>query len=68
MPGRPPTQIRRQPIDARRWRTRIGAPWRDVPEHSGPWGRVYYLFCRRQRYGTWTAASRNSGPRLRRRA
>lgn len=28
-------------------------PWRDVPERYGPWDRVYDLFRRRQRDGTW---------------
>ncbi|AGP59307.1 hypothetical protein M271_39630 [Streptomyces rapamycinicus NRRL 5491] len=36
-----------------RWRTRAGAPWRDVPERYGPWGTVYGLFRRWQRDGTW---------------
>ncbi|WP_354671541.1 transposase [Streptomyces sp. SRF1] len=36
-----------------RWRTRAGAPWRDVPERYGPWDRVYDLFRRWQRDGTW---------------
>ncbi|MEV5082006.1 transposase [Streptomyces sp. NPDC056159] len=36
-----------------RWRTRTGAPWRDVPERYGPWDRVYDLFRRWQRNGTW---------------
>ncbi len=36
-----------------RWRTRAGTPWRDVPERYGPWDRVYDLFRRRQRHGTW---------------
>ncbi|WP_265584198.1 transposase [Streptomyces acidicola] len=36
-----------------RWRTRTGAPWRDVPERYGPWDRIYDLFRRRQRDGTW---------------
>ncbi|MET9619114.1 transposase [Kitasatospora indigofera] len=29
------------------------APWRDVPERYGPWDRVYDLFRRWQRDGTW---------------
>ncbi|WP_374196667.1 transposase [Streptomyces sp. ISL-96] len=29
-PGRPPIRTRRQLIDAIRWRTRTGAPWRDL--------------------------------------
>ncbi|MFE9469358.1 IS5 family transposase [Streptomyces virginiae] len=52
-PGRPPVWTRRQLIDGIRWRTRTGAPWRDVPERYGPWGRVYDLFRRLQRNGTW---------------
>ncbi|WKX73596.1 IS5 family transposase [Streptomyces sp. XD-27] len=52
-PGRPPVWTRRQLIDGIRWRTRTGAPWRDVPDRYGPWDRVYDLFRRRQRDGTW---------------
>ncbi|WP_369268658.1 IS5 family transposase [Streptomyces sp. R11] len=51
--GRPPVWTRRQLIDGIRWRTRTGAPWRDVPERYGPWDRVYDLFRRWQRDGTW---------------
>lgn len=40
-------------MDGIRWRTRTGAPWRDVPERYGPWDRVYDLFRRRQRDDTW---------------
>jgi transposase len=52
-PGRPQVWTRRQLIDGMRWRTRAGAPWRDVPERYGPWDRVYDLFRRWQRDGTW---------------
>nr|WP_237538210.1 IS5 family transposase [Streptomyces sp. SID4951] len=52
-PGRPPVWTRRQLIDGIRWRIRTGAPWRDVPERYGPWDRVYDLFRRWQRDGTW---------------
>ncbi|MFJ9683791.1 IS5 family transposase [Streptomyces sp. NPDC101194] len=52
-PGRPPTWSRRQLIDGIRWRTRTGAPWRDVLERYGPWDRAYDLFRRWQRDGTW---------------
>jgi transposase len=52
-PGRPQTWTRRQLIDGIRWRTRAGAPWRDVPERYGPWDRAYDLFRRWQRDGTW---------------
>ncbi|UDM05450.1 IS5 family transposase [Streptomyces longhuiensis] len=51
--GRPQLWTRRQLIDGIRWRTRTGAPWRDVPERFGPWDRVYDLFRRWQRDGTW---------------
>ncbi|WP_415924724.1 transposase [Streptomyces sp. AK08-01B] len=51
--GRPPIWTRRQLIDGIRFRTRTGVPWRDVPERYGPWGRVYDLFRRWQRDGTW---------------
>ncbi|MFE9769560.1 IS5 family transposase [Streptomyces sp. NPDC005808] len=52
-PGRPPIWTRRQLIDGIRFRTRTGVPWRDVPERYGPWARVYDLFRRWQRDGTW---------------
>ena len=53
-PGRPPTWSKRQLIDGIRWRTRVGAPWRDVPPAYGHWRTVYGLFRRWQRDGTWT--------------
>ena len=52
-PGRPPKWTKRQLIDGIRWRTRTGAPWRDVPERYGAWETVYGLFRRWQRDGTW---------------
>ncbi|MFE0630888.1 IS5 family transposase [Streptomyces sp. NPDC058864] len=51
--GRPAIWTRRQLIDGIRFRVRTGVPWRDVPEQYGPWGRVYDLFRRWQRDGTW---------------
>ncbi|WP_411977198.1 IS5 family transposase [Streptomyces decoyicus] len=51
--GRPRTWTLRQLIDGIRWRTRAGTPWRDVPERYGPWDRIYDLFRRWQRDGTW---------------
>ncbi|MFF7213045.1 transposase [Streptomyces sp. NPDC008238] len=51
--GRPATWTRRQLIDGIRFRVRTGVPWREVPERYGPWGRVYDLFRRWQRDGTW---------------
>ena len=44
--GRPPKWTKRQLIDGIRWRTRTGAPWRDVPARYGPWQTVYGLFRR----------------------
>jgi transposase len=52
-PGRPPKWTKRQLIDGIRWRSRTGAPWRDVPERYGKWETVYGLFRRWQRDGTW---------------
>ncbi|MFE5633939.1 transposase [Streptomyces sp. NPDC056543] len=54
-PGRPQVWTRQQLKEGIRWRTRTGAPWRDVPERYGPWDRVYDLFRRWQRDGTWAA-------------
>jgi transposase len=52
-PGRRRKWPRRRLIDGIRWRTRAGAPWRDVPERYGPRESVYGLFRRWQRDGTW---------------
>jgi transposase len=52
-PGRPPKWTKRQLIDGIRWRTRVGAPWRDVPDRYGRWQTVYGLFRRWQRDDTW---------------
>lgn len=52
-PGRPPKWTKRQLIGGIRWRTRKGAPWRDVPVRYGEWERAYGLFRRWQRDGTW---------------
>ena len=51
--GRPPVWSRRQSIDGIRFRVRTGVPWRDLPVEYGPWGRIYDLFRRWQRNGTW---------------
>ncbi|MCX4486633.1 IS5 family transposase [Streptomyces anulatus] len=51
--GRPPVWPRRRSIDGMRFRVRTGVPWRDMPVEQGPWGRVYDLFRRWQRDGTW---------------
>ncbi|GAB3429771.1 IS5 family transposase [Flindersiella endophytica] len=52
-PGRPSKWSKRQLIDGIRWRVRVGAPWRDVPEYYGSWQAVYSLFRRWQRAGVW---------------
>ncbi|MBB4699416.1 transposase [Sphaerisporangium siamense] len=51
--GRPSKWSKRQLIDGIRWRVRVGAPWRDVPECYGSWQAVYGLFRRWQRAGAW---------------
>ncbi|WP_434975919.1 IS5 family transposase [Streptomyces hydrogenans] len=51
--GRPPVWCRRHLIDGIRFRVRTGVPWRDVPVEYGPWNRIYDLFRRLQRDGTW---------------
>jgi len=51
--GRPSRWSRRQLIDGIRWRVRVGAPWRDVPDCYGSWQAVYGLFRRWQRSGAW---------------
>jgi len=35
------------------WRLHTGAPWRDIPEHYGPWETVYGRFRRWRRDGTF---------------
>ena len=52
-PGRPPKWTRRQLLDGIRWRVRVGAPWRDVPERYGHWQSIYNLFRRWQRARVW---------------
>ncbi|WP_028662063.1 IS5 family transposase [Saccharomonospora saliphila] len=51
--GRPPKWTRRQLLNGIRWRVRVGAPWRDVPERYGHWQSIYQLFRRWQRDGVW---------------
>ena len=52
-PGGPAKWTKRQLINGIRWRTRTGAPWRDVPARYGTWQRVSGLFRSWQRDGTW---------------
>ncbi|AXB46212.1 IS5 family transposase [Prauserella sp. PE36] len=51
--GRRPKWTWRQLLDGIRWRVRVGAPWRDVPERYGHWQSIYQLFRRWQREGVW---------------
>jgi transposase len=52
--GRRPKWTRRQLINGIRWRERVGAPWRDVPDRYGHWQSIYQLFRRWQRERIWT--------------
>ncbi|MDO4900465.1 IS5 family transposase [Actinomyces sp.] len=51
--GRPRVYPLRDMINAIRWRTRVGAPWRDIPPHYGPWWRAYALYRAWQLAGIW---------------
>ncbi|MFC9085858.1 IS5 family transposase [Nocardiopsis dassonvillei] len=51
--GRPPSRSKHTLINGIRWRVRVGAPWRDVPERYGPWQSLYDLFRRWSRNGAW---------------
>ncbi|EWT01052.1 transposase [Intrasporangium oryzae NRRL B-24470] len=51
--GRPRRYPLRALVDGVRHRTRVGCPWRDVPERYGPWWRVYALFACWQLLGVW---------------
>ncbi|MEV0579391.1 transposase [Streptomyces sp. NPDC050392] len=55
--GQSPAWPWRQLIDGIRFRVRTGVPRRDVPGEYGPWGRIYDLFRRWQRDGTWHRSS-----------
>lgn len=40
-------------LDAVLWIDRTGAPWRDLPEHFGPWNSAYRRFRRWAEKGVW---------------
>lgn len=44
-----PWESHRRVVNGILWRTRTGAPWRDVPGEYGAWGTVY------GRHRTWSA-------------
>jgi len=48
-----PAKDHRLIVEAILWRLRTGAPWRDLPERSGPWQSVYTRFRRWQQAGVW---------------
>jgi transposase len=43
----------RQVIDGILWKTRTGAPWRDLPERYGPWKTCHERLRRWAADGTW---------------
>jgi len=51
--GRPGKDIR-QIINAILWILSTGAPWRDLPEHYGPWKSVYNRYREWTKAGVWT--------------
>ncbi len=48
-----PSEDHRRIINGILWKTRTGAPWRDLPERYGPWSTVYSRFYRWSRKGIW---------------
>src|ERR687885_2813923 len=48
-----PNKHHRTVINGMLWLLRTGAPWRDLPEHYGPWKTVASRFYRLQRAGIW---------------
>lgn len=50
--GRPPSDDRLM-LEGILWRTRTGAPWRDLPARFGPWQTVYTRFNEWSRHGVW---------------
>ena len=59
LPGRPGTVGRdsdlgnRLFVDAVIWKFRVGAPWRDLPEHFGGWRNTHKRFSRWAASGVW---------------
>src|ERR1019366_9109590 len=59
LPGRPGTVGRdsdrgnRLFVEAVIWKFRVGAPWRDLPEHFGGWSNTHRRFSRWAEKGVW---------------
>lgn len=51
-PGRP-WNDHRQTVNGMMWILKTGAPWRDLPEHYGPWQSVFDRFNRWRKNGMW---------------
>lgn len=51
--GGRPWRDHRAMVNAVLWVVRSGAPWRDLPEHYGPWQSAYERFNRWRKDGTW---------------
>lgn len=41
-------------VEAVLWWRRTGVPWRDLPDHFGPWKTVFNRFDRWSKTGKWT--------------
>jgi transposase len=50
--GGHPWRDHREMLNAMMWVLRTGAPWRDLPEHFGPWQSAYDRFARWRKDGT----------------
>ena len=48
-----PYKDHRLVLDGILWILHTGAPWRDLPEHFGPWKTVYGRFNRWRKQGLW---------------
>jgi transposase len=49
------TENLRMSVEGILWRFRTGAPWRDLPDHFGPWKTVFNRFNRWSKLGIWAS-------------